>query len=70
MNIFYTIHINVNEVKRTPHPQRKILLEEVLDRAETTLLLIMCVYMFPGSIAIADCFRSYCNLENYYTLKL
>ncbi|KAF0991622.1 hypothetical protein HZS_1276 [Henneguya salminicola] len=39
-------------------PESKILLGEVRDRTEITLVSIIRTHMFAGSIVIADCFRN------------
>lgn len=52
-------------VERTP--ERKMFLCEVKDRTEETLLSIIRTHVNPGSIIMTDCFRSYFNLNEYYT---
>lgn len=52
-------------VERTP--EKRIFLVEVPDRTEETLLSIIRTHVLPGSIIITDCFKSYINLQQYYT---
>lgn len=47
--------------------ERKLFLIEVPNRTEETLIRVIRTHVLPGSIIITDCFRSYWNLEQYYT---
>ncbi|KII70970.1 putative transposase-like protein [Thelohanellus kitauei] len=53
------------DVERTE--ERRLFLIEVPDRTEATLLGIIRTHVLPGSIIMTDCFRSYHNLNEFYT---
>ncbi|KII67883.1 hypothetical protein RF11_02630 [Thelohanellus kitauei] len=52
-------------VERTE--ERRLFLVKVPDRTEGTLWGIICTHVLPGSIIMTDCFRSYHNLNEFYT---